>query len=330
MKIVQFTQPGPPEVLKYIDAPEPEPKAGEVLVRAHSIGVGIPDTRIRAGTYPWMPSLPCIPGTEMGGVIEKIGPGVTSRNVGDRVMVSARERSERGGCYAEFITTPADGTYVLPAHVSFDAAASLANYQVAYHLLRDGARARPGDRMLTYGAAGGMGNALIDLARAEGIEVIGVVSSASKGEFAKELGAAHVINRKTENITERVATITGGRGVDIVIDPVGGPLFADNLVLIGSMGIIINYGGLAGRAEGDLLAAMRRHQIKCPAVRTFTIHTFDHRPDERRAGMRALIDMLAAGTICPRIHWHLHLSNAKTAHEMIERGEVIGKLILTP
>ena len=69
MKIVQFTQPGPPEVLKYIDAPEPEPKAGEVLVRAHSIGVGIPDTRIRAGTYPWMPSLPCIPGTEMGGVI---------------------------------------------------------------------------------------------------------------------------------------------------------------------------------------------------------------------------------------------------------------------
>jgi NADPH:quinone reductase len=103
--------------------------------------------------------------------------------------------------------------------------------------------------MLTYGAAGGMGNALIDLARAEGIEVIGVVSSASKGEFAKELGAAHVINRKTENIAERVAAITGGRGVDIEIDPVGGPSFTDNLALIGSMGIVINYGGLAGRAE---------------------------------------------------------------------------------
>src|SRR5262249_47321602 len=170
-------------------------------------------------------------------------------------MVSARERSQRGGCYAEFIATPADGTYVLPPHVSFDAAASLANYQVAYHLLRDGARARRGDRLLTYGAAGGMGSALIDLACAEGIEVIGVVSSASKGEFAREVGAAHVINRKAE----RVAGITGGRGVDIVIDPVGGPSFADNLALIGSMGIVINYGGLAGRAEGDLLAAMRKH-----------------------------------------------------------------------
>ena len=184
--------------------------------------------------------------------------------------------------------------------------------------------------MPTYGAAGGMGSALIELACADGIEVIGVVSSTSKSEFAKEVGAAHVINRKTENIAERVAAITDGRGVDIVIDPVGGPSFADNLALIGSLGIVINYGGLAGRAEGDLLAAMRKHNTKCPAVRTFTIHNFDHRPDDRHAGMRALIDMLAAGAIRPRIHGHLHLSEAKTAHEMIERGDVMGKLILTP
>ena len=94
-----------------------------------------------------------------------------------------------------------------------------------------------------------MGSALIELACAEGIEVIGVVSSASKSNFAKEVGAAHVINRKTENIAERVAAITGGRGVDIVIDPVGGPSFADNLALIGSLGIATNYGGLAGRAR---------------------------------------------------------------------------------
>ena len=97
MKIVQFTQPGPPEVPKYIDAPVPEPKAGEVLVRARSIGVGMPDTRIRAGTYPWMPSLPCIPGTEMGGVIEKVGPGVTlaeggrsGDSVGARALAARR------------------------------------------------------------------------------------------------------------------------------------------------------------------------------------------------------------------------------------------------
>src|SRR5262249_59780188 len=116
-------------------------------------------------------------------------------------------------------------------------------------------RARRGDRMLTYGAAGGMGSALIDLACAEGIEVIGVVSSVSKSAFAKEVGAAHVINRKTENIAERVAAITGGRGVDIVIDPVGGPSFADNLALIGSLGIVLNYGGLARAGPGGPLPA---------------------------------------------------------------------------
>src|SRR5262249_57084058 len=127
-------------------------------------------------------------------------------------------------------------------------------------------RARRGDRMLTYGAAGGMGSALIDLACAEGIEVIGVVSSVSKSAFAKEVGAAHVIDRKTENIAERVAAITGGRGVDIVIDPVGGPSFADNLALIGSLGIVINYGGLGRRGEGDPLAPLRQHNAKHPAA----------------------------------------------------------------
>ena len=145
MKIIQFREPGPPSVMQILDVPIPEPKPGEVLIRAHSIGVGIPDTNIRAGTYSWMPPLPAIPGTELAGTIEKVGAGVTKRQVGERVYTTARERPHRGGHYAEYVSAPVEATFVLPANVSFDQAAALANYQVAYHIFNDAVRPRRGE-----------------------------------------------------------------------------------------------------------------------------------------------------------------------------------------
>src|SRR6202167_4003233 len=198
--------------MQLLDVPVPEPKPGEVLIRAHAIGVGMPDCLIRAGTYSWMPPLPATPGTEMSGTIEKVGAGVTSREVGQRVYTTARERPHRGGHYADYIATPAEATFVLPDNVDLDAAASLANYQVAYHLFNDAARPRQGHSVLIYAAAGGMGNALIDLAKAAELVTIGVVSSETKVRFARELGAGHVINRKAETVSKRVGEITGGRG----------------------------------------------------------------------------------------------------------------------
>ena len=249
MKLIQFREPGPPSVLQCLDVPVPEPKPGEVLVRAHAIGVGIPDTLIRAGTYSWMPPLPATPGTELSGTIEKVGAGVTSRRPGQRVYASARERPHRGGHYAEYIATPADATFVLPDNVDFDAAATLANYQVAYHLFNDAVRPRHGQSVLIYAAAGGMGNALIDLAKAAGLVVIGVVSSEAKARFARELGADHVIDRKAETVSKRVGEITGGRGVDIIVDPVGGPSIPGNLALLAPCGMLVVYGGLGGKAH---------------------------------------------------------------------------------
>ena len=330
MKIVRFEKPGPPEVLEYADAPVPEPKPGEVLVRAHSIGVGIPDTVIRRGTYGWMPPLPATPGTEMSGTVEKAGAGVTSPRVGQRVYVTARERPQRGGCYAEFIATPADGVFVLPDGVDMEAAAALANYQVAYHLLRDGARARKGQSILIYGAAGGMGNALVDLAKAMGLTAIGVVGSAERAAFAKSLGADHAIDRKSEDVAARVKAITGGAGVDLIADLAGGPTVAQNLAMLADMGMLVIYGGLGGNASVDLMAELRKQMGKCPAVCRFSIHYLDHRPEERRAGMRALIDMLAKGAIRPRIGARLPLAQAAKAHAMLESGTVLGKLLLKP
>jgi NADPH:quinone reductase len=329
VKRIEVRQPGLPGVMQLLDEPIPEPKPGEVVVKAHAIGVGIPDCNIRAGTYAWMPPLPLTPGTEMSGTIEKVGAGVTSRKVGQRVYTTARERPHRGGHYAEYIATPADATFILPNTVDFDAAASLANYQVAYHIFHDALAPRNGQTVLIYAAAGGMGNALIDLAKAAGLTVIGVVSSTKKARFARELGADHVIDRKADSVAARVGEITHGRGVDIIIDPVGGPSIPGNLELLGPCGTLLVYGGLGGKAPLDLQTTIRKSK-NSPAIRQFSIHTWDHLVEERRAGMRALIDMLAAGKLRPRIYARLPLTQAARAHEMLEGGEVLGKLLLTP
>jgi len=329
MKLVSFRAPGPPSVLQVLDVPMPEPQPGEVLIRAHAIGVGIPDTLIRAGTYSWMPPLPATPGTELSGTIEKVGAGVTARQVGQHVYATARERPHRGGHYAQYITAPAEATFVLPDTVDLDAAATLANYQVAYHIFNDAVRPRRGQNVLIYAAAGGMGNALIDLAKAAGLAIIGVVSSEAKAHFAKDLGADHVIDRKAESVGARVNELTSGRGVDIIIDPVGGPSIPGNLGLLAPCGMLVVYGGLGGKAPLDLQSTLRASK-NSPAIRQFSIHTWDHLVEERRAGMRALIDMLAAGKLHPRIHARLPLTDAARAHDMLESGAVLGKLLLVP
>jgi NADPH2:quinone reductase len=329
MRLIQFDAPGPPDVLQCLDVPVPEPKAGEVLIRAHAIGVGMPDVLIRAGTYSFMPPLPATPGIELSGTIEKIGAGVSDRRQGQRVYATARERPHRGGHYADYVATRTETTFLLPDSVDFDAAAALANYQVAYHIFKDALRLDEGQSVLIHAAAGGMGNALIDLAKSARLTVIGVVSSEEKASFARDLGVDHTVNRKHESIGERVKEITGGRGVDAIIDPVGGPSIPDNIALLAPCGTLVLYGALGGKAQFDLQPTLRLSK-NSPAVRQFTIHTWDHLVEERRAGMRVLINMLAAGKLHPRIYGHLPLAEARRAHEMLESGEVLGKLLLLP
>jgi len=329
MKLIQFSEAGAPNVLQCLDRPIPQPKPDEVLIRAHAIGVGIPDTLIRAGTYAHMPPLPAIPGTELAGTIETVGGAVTSRRPGQRVYTTARERPHRGGHYAQYITAPAEATFVLPDSIGFEAAAALANYQVAYHIFNDAVRPRAGEAVLIYAAAGGMGNALIDLAKIAGLIVIGVVGSEDKVRFARDLGADYVINRKAETVAKRISEITRGRGVDIIIDPVAGPSIPGNIAMLAPCGILVLYGGLGGKAQLDLAPTLRLSK-NSPAVRQFTIHTWDNLIEERRAGMRAIIDLLAAGKLRPHIHARLPLSEAARAHELLESGAVLGKLLLLP
>jgi len=330
MKIVQFDQPGPPSVLEYRDAPVPIPEEGELLVRAHSIGVGVPEVAMRRGVYPWMPPLPCVPGVELSGTVEQVGSGVDERRVGQRVIISARDHDQRGGCYAEYVAVHAESTYPMPDGVSLELGATLANYQVAYHMLRDGARATAGDKLLVYGAAGGMGSALVDLGRAWGLTTIGVASGEDRCAFVRELGADHVIDRQRSDVADEVHAFTDGEGVNLILDPVAGDTVGKNVGMLARMGMLMIYGGLRGPETEDLSAVLRSHAILSPAIRRFTIHTLDGKPRERRAGMDALVGMLAEGTLHPKISTRLRLSDAVEAHEMLEAGSVLGNLILQP
>src|SRR5687767_9000992 len=168
MKAIRMMRTGGPEVLEYVDVPTPEPVDDEVLVKAHSIGICMPETYVRKGTYKWMPRLPAIPGIEMSGTVVKAGPGVRTLHVGQPVFVSAREFEERAGCYAEYVKAAEHKVYPVPEGVDLEQVAGLANYQVAWHLVNSALKGFQYESVLVMAAAGGVGSACVQLAKAAG------------------------------------------------------------------------------------------------------------------------------------------------------------------
>ncbi len=285
---------------------------------------------MRKGTYAWMPPLPAIPGIEMSGTVAACGADVAGRAVGDKVFVSARDLPVRAGCYAEYIAVPAFAAHLLPSACDLEAAACLSNYQVAYHIVHTAARGVDAKTVLVHTAAGGVGSAAVQLALIAGRRVIGVAGSEAKRQAVLGLGAAAAINYRAEDVVARVHEATGGQGADLILDPIGGKGFGRNFAMLAPLGLVVSYGRLDGPPDPSFVAAMREHHAVSPAVRFFTIHSFDDRPDIRAAATGALIDHLAAGRIRPLIHARLPLSEARRAHAMLESGEVIGKLLLQP
>jgi NADPH2:quinone reductase len=330
MKVIQVPHHGPPDVLACVDVPQPAPGPNEVLVRAHSIGVGIPDLAIRSGTYRWMPKLPAVPGTELSGTVAAAGSAVRRVREGDTVLVSAREKDERGGCYAEFVTVPEDALFPLPPSADLEKAAALSNYQLVHLLLTDAGRAQSGQTALVYAAGGGVGSALVDVATSMGLNVIGVAKGSDKTAFVTRMGATRSIDRSSESVADAVMEATVGRGVDLIFDPVGGPSFPDNIKLLAHLGKLVSFGSLGGQPSGDLLAVMREHRNRNPSVCTFSIHGYDSRRERRREAMSWAIAQLAAGTINPAISARLPLAEARQAHELLESGRSVGKIVLQP
>jgi NADPH2:quinone reductase len=330
MKAVWLDRPGPPDVLDYRDTPTPVPAPGQVLVRAHSIGVSMPEIIVRRGDYDWMPPLPTIPGIEMTGLVVILGEGVTSVRIGQPVFVSARDLPKRAGCYAEYLAVDADALYPLPQEIDLEAAASLSNYQVAWHLLYSAPRGNPYESVLVTGAAGGIGSGIVQLAKLAGKRVIALVDTAEKATFACSLGADGAINAAAEDVTETLNELTGGQGVDLILDSIGGPGFTAHFERLAPFGLVVTYGMLDGLASGDVLGAMQRRPTDSLGLRAFSMHIFDEDRKRRREATEELIQLLATGKIKPEIADRLPLAEAARAHRMIESGVVKGKLILKP
>lgn len=331
MKAILLTRTGDPSVLDYVEVPTPRPRDDEVLVRAHTIGVSRPEIMVRKGVYPWMPKMPAIPGIEMAGTVMDCGRHVTGLAAGQRVFVSARELSERAGCYAEYIAVPARAPFPLPDDVDLEAAACLSNYQVAWHILHTGGCVVPGGTAVVDSAAGGLGSALVQLARIAGMRVIAITGGAAKTRALLDFGADAAIDHTREDPVARVAEITGGKGADLVLDGVGGKAFAQKFPMIGPFGMLVYYGWIDSRPDENLISNLGiTHLGKSPAVRFFSMHTLDDKPALRAASINDLIARLRAGAIRPLIHGRLHLSQARQAHEMLEERRVIGKLLLKP
>lgn len=331
MRAIRIRRTGGPEVLEYVEVPRVEPGATEVLVKAHTIGVNMPEVLVRRGTYRWSPPLPLVPGIEMSGVVEACGAQVRSVSKGQPVYVSARELPQRGGCYAEYITVDETALYALPPQADLQAVATLAGYQVAWHLLNNATRGFRFETVLVTAAGGGIGSACIQLAVAGGKRVIAVAGSGEKLQFAREQGAVGAINYRMEDVVARVDEATAGRGVDLVLDSVSGKAFPRLFECIAPLGLVILYGHLDGKPDpAQVYAAMDKRQARSPALRLFSMHTFDDDRESRQACTTALLNLLGSGAVRPVIHERVPLAEAARAHAMLESGGVVGNLVLGP
>jgi len=326
MKAIQIQAYGGPEVIEVVDIPTPHPGPGQVLVKAHSLGVGYPDILLRTGVYKWKPALPTILGNEMSGHIEALGDGVTGLQVGQPVLVFGTG----GGRYAEYNAVDTALVTPLPETVDLEAAVTIPNYLVAWAILYDVARSGDVKTIYVNGAAGGMGTAILDLCRDAGIATIAGASSDEKCAFAAKLGTLGTVNYSTENIVEKVREITNGRGVDLSFDQLGGPDLVKNLDMLAPLGLVVLYNALAGAPNEDLYEGLRARRGLSLGVQCFSLHVYDEQPERMADIFDALIAKFAAGAYAPPIFDRLPLTEARRAHELMDSRAILGKLILKP
>ncbi len=323
MRYVVAREPGPPEVLALAEAATPAPKPGEVLIEVDYAGVNRPDCIQRAGHYPPPPDASPIIGLEVAGTVVALGEGVTECRLGDQVCALTP-----GGGYAEYCATPAAWCLPYPDGLSALEAASLPeNYFTVWNNLFDRVHLKPGETVLIHGGSGGIGLAAIQLAHAIGATTITTVGSDDKAAFCKTMGADHAINYRQQDFAVEVAALTAKRGVDVILDIVGGDYIEKNLkclALEGRMAIIAFLQG--SRVTVDWRHIMMRRL-------TITGSTLRASPAARKVALaRSLREnvwpLFAARKLKPVIHRVFPLAEAAAAHRLMESSAHIGKIML--
>lgn len=324
MRAIEVREFGGPEVLVLGERPVPVPGPGEVLIKVVAAGVNRPDVIQRYGRYPPPPGASDILGLEVAGHIAGLGEGVVQWQEGDAVCALLA-----GGGYAEYCVAPQVQCLRPPSNLTLVEAAALpeAFFTVWTNVFERG-RLRPGESLLVHGGAGGIGTTAVQLGAAFGARVFATAGSERKVEACRELGASLAVNYRTTDWVHAFREATGGRGVDVILDIVGGEYVARNLELLALEGRLVQIAFLkTSRVEIDLMQVMRRRL-------TITGSTLRPRtPEEKGAIARQLEEMvwplIEEGRVKPVIHARLPLEQAAEAHRMMERGEHIGKIVLT-
>ena len=323
MRAIAITKPGGPEMLQPVSLPTPTPGAGEVLIDVAAAGVNRPDVMQRQGFYPPPPGAPDTPGLEVAGTIVQLGAGVSGWAPGDKVCALVA-----GGGYAQYCVAPAGQCLPVPAGMDMIAAAAIPEtFFTVWTNLFDGAHLQAGESLLVHGGSSGIGTTAIQIARAFGARVFATAGSEAKCNVCTQLGAERAINYRTEDFAEVVKQLTGGAGVDIVLDMVGGDYVARNISCLAQGGRHVSIAFLQGaKVTLNLLAVLQKRLIltgsglRPRSVAEKTIIANDLR--ER------VWPLLAAGQLSPVIDSTYPLDDAAAAHARMESSEHIGKLVL--
>lgn len=323
MRAVIADQPGGPEALRLVDLPDPEPGPGEVLLRIHASALNRADVLQRMGLYPPPPGASEVLGMECSGVVERVGEGVDGWRPGDRAagLLSA-------GGYAELCAVPEGQLLRVPDGMSMIEAAAVPEvFLTAFDNMITRGGLRPGDWVLVHGGAGGIGTAAIQLARRLGAVVIVTAGSDERLHASRELGATHAINHRTEDFVERVAELTDGRGVDVVLDVMGASYLERNLAALATEGRLVIIGLQGGvRAEIDLNLVMRRRLRVMGS--TLRARSVAEKSAVVAAAQREVMPGFEDGTLRPVVGRVVDLADVADAHRAMEAGEVIGKIVL--
>jgi NADPH2:quinone reductase len=306
------------------DLPLPQPGPGEVRVRVRAAAVNFPDLLMTRGDYQLKPELPFVAGMEFAGEIDALGGGVAGWGIGDAVV-----GGNRYGAMAEYCTVPAAALRTKPGGLTWEEAAAYpVAYLTAYVALVRCARIEAGEWVLVHGAAGGVGLAAVDLARALGARVIAAASSADKRDAIARLCATDAVIDGAPGFRERVKELTGGVGADVIFDPVGGDVFDESTRCIAFGGRLLVIGFASGRIP--------EVSVNMPLIKGFSVvgvraGEYGRRFPARGAENVAAVDALAAaGKIRPHVHAALDLADWREGFAMLERREVVGKVVLKP
>lgn len=339
MRAVTIPKHGQPSVLEVREYPDPTPGAGEVRIAVRAAGLNFAEISARQGLYPDAPKPPCVVGYEVAGLVDAVGSGVTQFREGDRVLAMTRF-----GGHASSVVAPIATVFPMPAKMSFAEGAALpVNYLTAHHMMFYLGTVHPRSTLLVHAAAGGVGTAVLQLAKlVDGLTTFGT-ASASKHDYLRALGCTHPIDYRTEDYVQVVKEKTKGRGVDIVLDPMGGENWKKSWSLLAPAGRWVAFGfsaGIAGSSLSYLRVAMQA--VKTPFVTPLAAMNdnkslqgcnMGHLWDETtilEPQIRRLLELYESGVIKPHVDAEIPFDRAAEAHVMLEERKNKGKVVLVP